>query len=91
MPDNDALYNVCERRRNPAHASVDDVVELILERAQHPWTEHRNTRRLSICGCHASKAQISYLVIPSSTQATMNNTNRTIITMPPMMRSKDGS
>jgi hypothetical protein len=42
MSDNDALYDVCERTKNPEHASVDDVVELILERAQHPRTEHRN-------------------------------------------------
>ena len=42
MPDNDALYDVCERTKNPEHASVDDVVELVLERAQHPRTEHRD-------------------------------------------------
>ncbi len=40
MPDNDALSDVRERTENPEHASVDDIVELILERAQHPWTEH---------------------------------------------------
>ena len=28
MPDNDALYDVRERTKNPEHASVDDVVEL---------------------------------------------------------------
>jgi len=42
MPDNDALYDVRERTKNPEHASVDDVVELVLERAQHPRTEHRD-------------------------------------------------
>ena len=42
MSDNDALYDVCERTKNPEHASVDDVVELVLERAQHPRTEHRD-------------------------------------------------
>ncbi|SER41170.1 hypothetical protein [Natrinema salaciae] len=39
---NDALYDVRERTKNPKHASVDDVVELVLERAQHPRTEHRD-------------------------------------------------
>ena len=42
MPDKDALYNVCERTKSPERASVDDVVELVLERAQHPRTEHRD-------------------------------------------------
>ena len=42
MPDDDALYDVRERTKNPEHASVDDVVELVLERAQHPRTEHRD-------------------------------------------------
>ena len=42
MPDKDSLYDVCERTKNPEHASVDDVVELVLERAQHPRTEHRD-------------------------------------------------
>ncbi|WP_236035648.1 hypothetical protein [Haloarcula rubra] len=42
MSDNDALYDVCERTKNPEHASVDDVVELVLKRAQHPRTEHRD-------------------------------------------------
>src|SRR6056297_3541755 len=42
MPDKDALYDVRERTKNPEHASVDDVVELVLERAQHPRTEHRD-------------------------------------------------
>ena len=43
MPDDDALYDVRERTKNSEHASVDDVVELVLERAQHPRTEHRDT------------------------------------------------
>lgn len=42
MPDNDALYDVRERTKNPEHASVDDVADLVLERAQHPRTEHRD-------------------------------------------------
>ena len=42
MSGNDALYDVCERTKNPEHASVDDVVELVLERVQHPRTEHRD-------------------------------------------------
>ena len=42
MPDKDALYDVRERTKDPEHASVDDVVELVLERAQHPRTEHRD-------------------------------------------------
>jgi len=42
MSDNDALYDVRERIKNPEHASVDDVVELVLERVQHPRTEHRD-------------------------------------------------
>ena len=42
MLDKDALYDVRERTKNPEHASVDDVVELVLERAQHPRMEHRD-------------------------------------------------
>lgn len=42
MPDDDALYDVRERSQNPEHASVDDVVELVLERAQHPRAEHQD-------------------------------------------------
>ena len=42
MPDTDALYDVREQTGNPEHASVDDVVELVLERAQHPRTENRD-------------------------------------------------
>ena len=42
MPGNDALYDVRERTKNPEHASVDDVVELVLKRVQHPRTEHRD-------------------------------------------------
>jgi len=30
MSDNNALYDVCERAKNPEHASVDDVVELVV-------------------------------------------------------------
>ena len=42
MSESEALYNVHDRTGNPEHASVDDVVELILERAQHPRTEHQD-------------------------------------------------
>jgi len=42
MSDNDALYDVRERTKNPEHASVNDVVDLVLERAQHPQTDHRD-------------------------------------------------
>ena len=42
MPADDALYDVRERIKNPEHASVEDVVELVLERAQHPRAEHRD-------------------------------------------------
>jgi hypothetical protein len=42
MTESEALYDVRERTKNPEHASVDDVVELVLERAQHPRTEHRD-------------------------------------------------
>ncbi len=38
MPRIDALYDVRERTKNPEHASVDDVVEPVLKRAQHPRT-----------------------------------------------------
>lgn len=42
MSNSRALYDVHERTENPKHASVNEVVELILERAQHPRTEHQN-------------------------------------------------
>jgi hypothetical protein len=42
MTDTTAGYNVRERTRNPEHASVDDVVELVLDRAQQPRTDNRD-------------------------------------------------
>ena len=42
MTDTDALYDVRERTGNPAHASVDDVCELVLERAQTPRADHQD-------------------------------------------------
>lgn len=42
MPDSNARYDVRERTGNPKHASVDDVVDLVLERAQNPRTDHQD-------------------------------------------------
>jgi len=42
MPDTEPLYDVRERTGNPEHASVADVVDLVLERAQQPRTDHRD-------------------------------------------------
>ena len=42
MSESETLYDVRERTEHPEHASVDDVAELVLERAQHPRTEHRD-------------------------------------------------
>lgn len=42
MTDPDALYDVRERTGNPAHASVDDVCELVFERAQTPRADHQD-------------------------------------------------
>jgi hypothetical protein len=42
MTDSETLYDVRERIKNPEHASVDDVVELVFERAQHPRTGHQD-------------------------------------------------
>lgn len=42
MTDSKTLYDVRERTENPEHASVDDVVELVFERAQHPRTDHQD-------------------------------------------------
>lgn len=43
MTDSESVYDVRERTGNPEHASVDDVVELVLERAQQPRTDHQDT------------------------------------------------
>lgn len=42
MTDTDALYDVRERTENPMHASVDDVITLVLERAQDPREDHHD-------------------------------------------------
>lgn len=42
MSDSEAVYDVRERTGNPEHASVEDVVELVLERAEHPRVEHQD-------------------------------------------------
>lgn len=42
MTDTDALYDVQERTGDPAHASVDDVVQLVLERAREPRDDHQD-------------------------------------------------
>lgn len=42
MCDIDALYTVRERTGNPGHPSVDDVIELVLERAHDPREDHQD-------------------------------------------------
>ena len=42
MTDTDALYDVRERTGDPAHASVDDVIALVLERARDPRENHHD-------------------------------------------------
>ncbi|WP_058992388.1 hypothetical protein [Haloarcula sp. CBA1127] len=42
MPDTEPLYDVHEQTENPDHASVDDVVDLVLERAQNPRNDHED-------------------------------------------------
>lgn len=42
MPDAEAFYDVRERTGNPEHASVDDVVDLVFERAQNPREDHQD-------------------------------------------------
>lgn len=42
MSDSEALYDVRERTGSPAHASVDDVVDLVCERAKNPRTKHQD-------------------------------------------------
>lgn len=40
MTDIDAFYDVREATGNPAHPSVDDVCELVLDRAANPRDDH---------------------------------------------------
>ncbi len=42
MPDAEPLYDVREQTRNPEHVSVDDVVDLVIHRAQNPRAEHED-------------------------------------------------
>lgn len=42
MPDAEPLYDVRERTGNSEHASVADVVELVVERAQNPRDDHED-------------------------------------------------
>jgi hypothetical protein len=42
MPDAEPLYNVRERTGEPDHTSVDDVVALVVERAQNPRDDHED-------------------------------------------------
>ena len=42
MTETDALYDVRERTGNPAHASVDDVITLVLDQAREPREDHQN-------------------------------------------------
>jgi hypothetical protein len=42
MPDAEPLYDVREQTENPEHASVDDVVDLVIYRAQNPRAEHED-------------------------------------------------
>lgn len=42
MPDAEALYDVRERTGNPEHASVADVVELVVARVQNPRDDHED-------------------------------------------------
>ncbi len=65
----------------------DDVIDYLRAHTEPLAPEYEATIN---CGCHASKAQISYLEIPSTTQATMNDTNRTIMTTNPIVRCKYG-
>ncbi|UPV76985.1 hypothetical protein M0R89_22300 (plasmid) [Halorussus limi] len=42
MTDAEPLYDVRKRTDNPAHPSVDDVVDSVLERAEHPRADHQD-------------------------------------------------
>ena len=42
MTADEALYDVREQTGNPAHASVNDVVDLVLMRAENPRTNHQD-------------------------------------------------
>ncbi|MDS0280224.1 hypothetical protein NDI85_20780 [Halomicroarcula sp. S1AR25-4] len=42
MADSEPLYDVRERTGNPEHPSVDDVIDLVLERAENPRADHQD-------------------------------------------------
>jgi ABC-type Fe3+-citrate transport system substrate-binding protein len=42
MTDSEPLYDVRERTGAPEHPSVDDVVDLILKRAENPRVDHQD-------------------------------------------------
>jgi hypothetical protein len=42
MADAEPRYNVREQHGNSEHASVNDVVDLVVERAQNPRTDHED-------------------------------------------------
>ena len=42
MTDAEPLYDVRERTGNPDHPSVDDVITLVLERAEDPRGDHQD-------------------------------------------------
>jgi len=42
MTDSEPLYDVRERTGDPEHPSVDDVVELVLARAETPRVDHQD-------------------------------------------------
>jgi hypothetical protein len=42
MSDTEPRYNVREQTGDPEHASVDDVIDLVVHRAQNPRAEHED-------------------------------------------------
>jgi hypothetical protein len=42
MADSEPLYDVRECTGNPEHPSVDDVIDLVLERAENPRADHQD-------------------------------------------------
>jgi len=42
MTDAEPFYDVRERTGNPEHPSVDDVVDLVFERAENPREDHQD-------------------------------------------------
>lgn len=42
MTDSEPFYDVREGTENPEHPSVDDVVDLVLERAENPRVDHQD-------------------------------------------------